>query len=312
MAVLLKKRQTIAAKVETTIGTPETLNAATGVFNAYDISIQGDITVEQREGQGGFDMLAGVAGTRKGTMTFKTDVEWDGTSTDPVWASTLLAGCGFVGSSNVYTPRSEGPGSNVKTLTIGVYEDGVYKVLAGAMGNFKLFMPSGKKCYIEWTFDGAWQAVTDAALITPTYPTDTIVRFAGATVTYDSIDLCVAQMTLDAGNTVVMRECPDEDSGFKSAIVTERYPVIEADPEATLVATDDPYGSWLSGDEAALAVTLSGPTTSTIGITVPKAQIFNVQEGDRDKIMIDNITWRCNKNGTTQDQCVSITFTAAV
>ena len=84
---LLKKIQTIAAKVEATIGTAETLTASEGVFNAYDIDIQGDIQVEEREGQAGFDMLPGVAGTRKGTMTFKTDIEWDGSATVPVWSS---------------------------------------------------------------------------------------------------------------------------------------------------------------------------------------------------------------------------------
>lgn len=308
---LLEKIQTIGAKIEPTIGTAESLTATEGAFNAYDIDIQGDINVEEREGQGGFDRLQGIAGTRRGTMTFKTDIEWDGTTTMPAWASVFLPGCGFVESAQVYEPVSEAPGSNVKTLTLGCFKNGKFKSIAGAVGGFRIVLPSGKKCYIEWSFEGVWQPVTDAAIITPTYPTDTIIRFASATVQYDSVDLCVAEMSFDSGNVIVMRECPDTAAGFVSGIITDRYPMINADPEATLVATDDPYGDWLAGTQAACTVTLDGPSDSTIVITAPKAQLFNAQEGNRDKLTIDNLTWMANKNGANQDECMSITFNEA-
>ena len=308
---LLKKIRTLAAKVESTIGTPESLTAAEGVFNAYDIEIQGDIEVEEREGSGGMDRLAGVAGTRRGTLSFKTDMEWDGTATLPAWASVLLPMCGFVDSSGVFTGRSEAPGSNVKTGTLGVYENGLFKSIAGAVGNAKLMLPSGKKCFIDWSFEGVWQAVTDTAIITPTYPTDTVIRFASATATYDSVAQCVNEMAVDLGNEITMRECPDTAAGFKSGLIVDRYPTIEADPEAELVATDDRYGDWIAGNEAALSVTLDGPSSSTIVISAPQAQFFNVQGGDRDKILTDSVTWRANKNGANQDQALSITFNEA-
>jgi len=307
----LRKLRTLAAQTETTVGTAETLAADDGVFNAYNLDIQGDIQVEEREGQGGFDMLPGVAGRRGGSLSFTTDIEWDGTATVPVWASTLFPSCGWVNSSGTFTPRSEAPGTNVKTCTIGVFEDGVFKKLAGAVGTFQIFLPSGRKCYINWNFQGVWQAVTDSAIIEPTYPTDTIVRFASATTTYDSVALCVEQMTIDAGNNIILRECASTDGGYISGLITSRYPTIEANPEATLVATDDPYGDWLAGNEAALSVVLDGPSDSDITISAPKAQIFNAQEGDRDGLMVDNLTWQCNKNNTTHDQCLSIVFNEA-
>lgn len=313
---LLRKKRTIAAKVETTVGTAESLAAADGVFNAYDIELQGDIQVEEREGQGGFDRLAGVPGQRGGTMSFKTDLEWDGSTTMPTWASVLFPGCGVVESSQVYTPRSEAPGSNVKTLTLGVYEDGKLKTLAGSVGNFRIVMPSGRKCFIEWEFTGVWQAVTDTTMITPTYPSDEIIRFASATLTYDSVDLCVEQLSLDCGNEMIYRECPDTAAGYKSALVTDRYPVIEGNPEAQLEAEDPRYADWLAGSEAALSVVLAGPaggsSDADITISVPAAQIFNVQVGERNKLIIDDVTWHANKNGANQDQCFSITFNELV
>jgi hypothetical protein len=119
---ILKRRRVLAAKIEVTSGTAETLTSAEGVFNAYDVMIQLDIDMESREGQGSFGTLAAVPGGYKGKATFKTDCGWDGSVTEPTWADTFLPACGWVkAGGNTFTPRSEGPGANVKTLTIGCY-----------------------------------------------------------------------------------------------------------------------------------------------------------------------------------------------
>ncbi len=299
--------------MESTIGTAESLTATEGSFNAYDCVINQNIDFEKRPSQGSFDQLSAVPGARKGSMSFKTDMGWDGTTTMPSWASVLLPGCGYVESSQVYTPRSEAPGSNVKTLTMGIFENGLYKLLAGAVGTFKIIAPSGKMAYVEWEFQGVWQPPTDSALIAPTYPTATPIRFASAVCTFASTNLKVEQVTFDANNTIVMRQDPSTDAGFVSALVTDRAPMITANPESELVATDDHYGDLIAGTEAAFALTLDGPapvaSTSTIAISAPKAQIVDAQESERDGLQSDDITWDCNKNAANKDQDVSITFT---
>ena len=309
---LLKRLQVMSAKVETTIGTAETLTATEGVFNAYELSIQASIDVEERESQGSFNYLSGVPGARQGKMTFKTDLGWNGT-TMPTWASVLLPCCGFVESTQVYTPRSEGLGANVKSATIGIHQNGIFKKLAGAVGTFKIVCPAGKVAMIEWEFTGVWQAVTDTTIIAPTYPTDTPIRFASATVTYDSVVQVVENVTIDAGNEVIMREDPATAGGFISGLIVSRKPMITTNPEATLVATDDPFGDWLAASEAVFSCGLDGPTglvtNGTIVISAPKAQIINVQEGDRNKLLINEIEMSCNKNGATANQELAITFT---
>ena len=159
--VMLKRRRVMAAKTEVTPGTAVSLANADGAFNAYDVMIQATIDVEEREAQGAFNRLSGVPGARTGTVTFRTDLGWDGTATLPTWATILLPACGWVNSAGTLTPRSEAPGTNVKTLTLGVYEDGVLKTLAGAAGTFVLNCPTGKMAFIEWTFTGVWQDVPD-------------------------------------------------------------------------------------------------------------------------------------------------------
>lgn len=309
---LLKRIRTMAAKTESTIGTAESLTAAEGVYNAYDVMLQAEIEVEQREAQGSFNYLPGVPGARGGKMTFKTDMGWDGADM-PTWASVLLPACGFVESTQVYTPRSEAPGSNVKTATIACYVDGVLKVLAGAVGTFKINATAGKIVYIEWEFTGVWQAPTDVAIIAPTYPTDIPIRFGSATITYAAVEQCVENFTFDAGNEVILRECPDTAAGFKSGLIVSRYPMININPEAQLVATEDRFGDWIAGTESAFSCAFDGPTglvsNGSVTVAAPKAQIFNVQEADRNKLVTDEVELMCNKNGATADQEVSITFT---
>ncbi len=314
---LLKRKRVLAAAIETTIGTAEALDAGDAAFNVYNPMIQPTIEMEPREGQGGFGYLSSVPAGRIGTATFRTNLEWDGTATEPAWADTFFPACGWVKSGQVYTPRSEAPGTNVKTLTIGCYVDGVFKSIAGAVGKFTVTLPTGKMGYIDWEFQGVLlTAPTDVALIAPTYPTVKPLRFAGGLAEWNDVNLCVSQATIDSGNEIVMRECPTTDAGFISGIITDRKPKITVDPEAVTVATQDRWGAWLAMTEYALELDLAGPaggsSDAVLSFDAPKAQIINLQEADRGKLVTDQLEFACNKNGATHDQELSITFTALV
>jgi hypothetical protein len=180
------------------------------------------------------------------------------------------------------------------------------------MGTFPVNLPTGRRGFIDWEFSGVWQPVTSVALISPTYPTAKGLRFAGGLAEWDNVNMCVESVTIDSGNNVIMRECPTTEAGFLSAFITDRRPVISANPEAATVAAQDRWAKWLSESEHELELDLSGPTTSVLSFDAPKAQIINSQEADRNGMVTDEIEFQCNKNGATHDQELSITFTAAV
>ena len=301
----------MAAKVETTVGTDASLANADASFNAYDVIMQATIPTETREAQGSFNHISSVPGGRMGTATFKTDMSYDGTAPVPAWASALLPACGWVNSSGTFTPRSEATGSNVKSVTIGCYMSGMLKKIVGAVGSFRIVLPTGRMAYIEWTFQGVWVTPTDTAILTPTYPTASPIRFASGTCTFNSDALKVENVTINSGNEITMREDPATASGYCAGLVTSRLPTITANPETDLVATRPTYTDWVDGTEAALSIVLDGPTDSDITISAPKAQIVNAQEGDRNRIVTDDIEWRCQKNGATADQELSIVFNEA-
>lgn len=308
---LLRRKRVLAAAIETTSGTAETLDASDGAFNIYNALIQPGITAIQREGQGGFNYLTPIPSGYSGTATFRTYLEWDGTATEPAWAETFFPACGWVKSGQVYTPRTEAPGSNVKTLTIGLWIDGVRKLLAGCAGSFVVTLPTGNPGYIDWTFLGVIQDEADEAIIAPTYPTDKPMRFAGGLAEWNDVNLCVSQATINSGNNVVLRECPTTDAGYLAAIITDRRPTISVDPEAVTVAAQARWAAWLAMTEYVLELDIGGPGNSVLSFDAPKATIINKQEADRNGMVTDQIEFQANKNGATHDQELSITFTAA-
>lgn len=108
---------------------------------------------------------------------------------------------------------------------------------------------------------------------------------------------------MNSGNEISMIQC-QTGNGFKHAIITDRLPTFSSNPESVLVATQDRYAALLTATEQALSLAVG----SAITISAPKAQIVNAQEGDREKIVIDELSWQANKNGTNIDQDVSIVF----
>lgn len=312
--VLLKRKRVLAAKIEATAGSAESLAGTDATYNVYNPIIQPNIEVAQRERQGSFARLTAISGQRVGTATFMTDLEWDGTATEPPWADTFLPACGFVKSGGTYTATDEAPGSNVKTLTIGCYmEEGgtsVKKQLRGCMGNFRIVLPTGRLAMIEWTFQGVWDTPTDVSLLTPTYSTDAPVRATG-TVSFNSNTLCFSEMAFDAGNVLTAVECPGDIAGVDYFLVSDRQPTATGDPEAALVATRDHYGDILNHTVGALSYNIStaGTGDDEILIGMPSAQVQNIQEGDRNGIVTDQITWQGNHNASG---AMYITFTSNV
>lgn len=307
--VLLARKKLIAAKIESTPGTAESLADADVAFRAYDYEdISPTVPTEPRQAQGSMSHNVAARGPRSGVVTFKTPLHGDGAAGTPTWASTLLPACGFVESLGTFSPTSEPPGSNVKTLTMAVYKDGLKTILRGCAGNFKLMMESGQEIAIEWTFTGVWSKPADVAILTPTEPSTGALRFASTTFTIGgAAPGCVQNLEIDAGGVVTLLNCPTTAEGYDYAIVADRRPVGTLDPETRLVATEDLHGKWLDGTEEALSVALTDGT-DTITIAAPKLQRTNVQPGSRENVSIDQVEFQLNKSGQAGDDELTIDF----
>lgn len=322
MSVLLDKARLFACKTEATVGTAETLTASEAAYNVYNLRINPQIDVAQREGQQGFGRLASVPGARMGAATFETGMYYDGT-TVPNWASVLLPACGVpLATGTTYRPKTQVPasGSAVKTLTIAGYNTGdgtnaKIKTLTGAVGTFQIVAPTGRHIRIRWTFTGVYADEVDTGtLLSPTYPTTTTeLRFSEGASSWASSTICLESMTFDVGNVVTGRYCTTPIAGYDSFLISDRNPRVTANPESRLIATQDRYAQFKNQTEDTLSFTIGHPTSNaTIVISAPKAQIVNgPQEGVRDGIVTDEVEWQLNRNGSTADQEFSIVFNHA-
>ncbi len=302
---MLYRKRILAAKIETTVGTPIALGGADAAMNVFNLVANPTATNEQRMGQGAFGQLYSVVGMQTGQFSFQTEI-YGSTGAAPAWLQTLFAGCGVTYSAGVFSPRSEAPGANVKTLTLGAYTDGVYKQISGAAGTVTMAAPAGGRLLLDWTFQGRWTTPTNVSLPTPTYPTNLPAMAKAGTLTVGSWSPCISNLTLDLGNVVTARPCLGSVGGVHSFLVTDRMPVGTIDPISTLVDANPLYTQWINSTEQAFSYAVETNDT-LITFAAPKFQISNAQEGDRSGQQIDTVTYQFNR-GNAGDSEFTITF----
>lgn len=317
MPTLVSKLSVFGAKVETTPGTKVALTATEAAYNVYDLMIEPDLTFEKRQSQGSFGSRKSTPSGSKAKATFKMDFEFDGLAV-PAWADVLLPACGLVKTGNIFKPVSRTPdtsGSGVKTLSLGKWwGPGKFIGVYGAMGTFKLNMPTGKPAFFEFEFQGVLDPEADVAMVSPTYPTPNQLTCKGGPVTYDSVNLCIDNMVFDIGNDLYVKECPNKTQGYEFTIVTNREPKFTSPPESLLVASQNRMSQLLNGTEAALRYVLPAtgyvPNTGakSVEILAPQAQFQANKQGDRNGVSVDECEWIANNAAGTADSDFTITF----
>jgi len=315
---LLRKKMVLAAKLESTIGTAESLAAADADYNVYDIEIDPEADEQSRASQGSASKLPTTIGARMVNISFKVEMHGSGTlDTDPEWASVFLPALGFKDASNVWTPSTAAPVASAsvpRTITIGAYHDGRLMTIAGCMGNGKFVFENGQVPYLECEMMGVYVSTTDATLLAPTLPTVAPPRAANLTFTYGGASPGkVDRVEIDLGNEVVMR--PDlatggGTSGYCNAVIVDRNIRATMSLESALVATFDTYGKWIAATEAAFALDIGGATWNKLEFDAPKAQILEPTMGDRDGIITDEIAMGFNRSAAVDDE-FSLTFAAS-
>jgi hypothetical protein len=296
---LVSKKAVLAVKTETSIGTAIALANADAAFHAFDVSIQPTAEIIARPALGAMGNFSSELGAKTGTVSFRTELYATSNAT-PAFLATLLPACGFVAgitqeTANTYLPVSAAPGGSVKTVTIGVYRDGMLKRLRGSVGNAEFVYQTGNPVAINWTFAGAWVTPTDAAILTPTYPSPELMRADSAALTIGSYTPCFSSMTLNMNNVLTPRFCVTAEGGIHSFMITDRAPGGTLDPETKLVATEPSYTNWINKVERAMTLELAAGTANCV-FTAPKFQITNAQEGDREGLVIDTLTYQLNRD----------------
>ena len=298
---MLTKRRVVAAKVESTEGTAETLTTAEGGILAIDPKVDVDIAMHERDNaKASLGKFASLAGSRKASISFKVEVKGAGSaysSSNLPALDVYLMACGgsqtlvvTSGSETVtYAPASTG----VSSITIGCYEDGVLKMIKGARGTCRITMKQGEPVMMEFEFFGVHVAPTDVTLLAPTYESTIPPIFRSASFTIASYAAVMSAINIDLGNSFHLRESVNTAEGFLSNVITGRNPVGDMDPEMVLVATHDWYGLWLAGTTGALTIGSIGATQyNKFTITAPKLLATKVSDDDAEGQVIAGQTFQ--------------------
>jgi len=283
---MLTQRSQVACEIEGTEGTAETLEAADAflVFNPqFTPSIEPH---ERNPARSSLSPHPSVFGMRSAKMSFDVELVGGAAAGDAIHYSDAFKACGVAetlvgGTSATYLPAS----SSIPSVTIAMYIDGKIYKMWGARGTAKLALEAGKPGIISFEFTGAdWSEVDGAMLSGVSYNTTLPPTFQNVSLTIDSYSALVSKLDIDLGNNVQLRPDANSESGNKSAVITDRKPMMSFDPENVLVATEDFLGNWRSGSEMALAATLGSVAGNTIALSAPKVQYQAINMTDRNGI----------------------------
>jgi hypothetical protein len=272
-----------------------------------------------------FLMMDMVPGTASATISFRLALRGGGAAGTAPEFSEALKACGYElnntpSVSDVYTPLSvfDGTGGNPgPSYSVSILENGVRYAIAGAFGNVVFTAEVGRPIMAEFTFQGAYQAVADDALESPTYDTTTAPAFMGASFATNFggsyTPKGVESFSLDTGNNVVIGRDVNKTYGVYGARIAGKSPSGNFTPEMELVATEDYFGNWRAGTAGTI-------TTGTVGSTA--GNIVQIDVGrcvtrapslvNRNNLRALDIPFKVSSNytdveGTTAD--ITITFT---
>lgn len=287
---MIDQIRVMAAKLETTNGTVVSLTSAEGVFNVFNARIEPDDNENVREAQGRQGTITSQPGSPTGRCTFEVEAVGKGSSGQPDWAQVFLPCCNYGQSSGVFTYAN-----GVETCTISLWEDGKRRTLYGCRGTFKLTKRQGSAARFAFEFIGKYVEPADEALLTPTFPT-VLAPVDDVTVTLGSYTPILSEFEFDAGNVLVMREdlSASDNTGLRSAAITNSTPMFTMDPEDTVTGTQDWRALQLASTEAVLTAGLGSSANNIITLTSQKAQVTKSPKGNRNGIVTRSITLPLN------------------
>ena len=165
----------------------------------------------------------------------------------------VLKACGFALTSTTYAPAATLAAQ--KTVSIDVWEDGVKKGLAGAMGTLTLEIETGKRVMLNVELSGIWQTPVDEELPAFAPNASAVLHARGGAFTVATGEKLISRASIECGQQVTPRYDINAASGVKHYSVTDFDPTIGFDPESELVAAYDINGIWLAGTESAIVLT---------------------------------------------------------
>ena len=264
---MLTNREVILAEIEVSYGVDPVPLEATNAMLVENIgwSNEGLRMNERPAVRQNIGMLQMVFGGTLRSITFDVEMKGGNGAVDvPPEFGPLLRACGFAETINAavdvqYAPVSTGH----ESVTIYYFQDGIRHIMTGCVGNVSFNLETGALGKMSFTFTGHLISVTDVALpAAPVYLTNVPPPLISTPFTIGAYAAIINALTWDMSNTVATPPDMSASDGYSQIRITQRDVQGSYDPEAVLVATDDPFTDLQAG--TSLAVT-TGVVGSAVG-----------------------------------------------
>jgi len=305
----LTKQEGILVKLETTPGTDPTPTAADDSVMVEDIgwSFAGARMVDRSAVKSTLGQLKPVFAGTLMEMTFKCELKGSGTAGTAPEVGALLQACGcgetIVASTSV---TYAGVSTGHKYVTIYYYEDGSIYEMNGCQGDMEITYEAGGIPMLNFTMTGHLVGPIDGSLVTFVFDSTVPVPFIDASFATGGFASVIENLSFSLGNKIVTPSDPNNADGYGQLAIVDREYTGSFDPQATLIATDDPIGDWKGGVSKAIATGALGSTGGNISsLSLPTCYYRELGPGDRDGIRTFDIGFMA----AGDDSAFSLAFT---
>jgi len=302
----VSKKTALIVKEETTRGTAVAITGTDFDVPFFNISWTAEKPItDGKYATGDFDTHVGVVGTSKGTISASLFLNHSGNEDTPPKCAKIFEMLGLqesvnTGVSVVYTPISTyevGPAGKTYTCIIqdqmATGGSAIHHKFVGCLATGKLVCEAlGMPWRLDIEITGKYVGYTDETALTVGTLDSTVPNSVkSATITVGGVAQRLSKFELDIGNAIEMENKPSDATGFLSAVITDRTPILSIDPLVDLLATDAVYTKWNAGTEGAVVI-----STGNWALNAPKAQILTVADGSQGALKAFSQTLRLNRD----------------
>jgi len=312
---MLVNREVILLKTEVSYGVDSVPTALLDGLLVENISWSNEgLRMNERPAvRGSIGMLQQVYGGTMRTMSFDVEMKGSGTAgTAPEFAAALracaLAETIVAATSAAYQPVSN-PASH-ESVTIHYQQDGIRYAVLGCRGNVSFNFETGAVGKMSFNFTGHLVGPIDEALAPPVVLALVPVAVINSAFTVGGFAAIVNAVTLDVSNTMALPPDMAAADGFNEVQITARDPNGSYDPEAELLAVENPHTDFSNGVSLAVSIGSVGSVAGNIyDFDMPSIYYRDVAPGDRDGIRTYDIPFGAAESIPTIDDEFNLVFT---
>ena len=175
----------------------------------------------------------------------------------------------------------------VVSLTMGLFEDGIRKVLKGCRGTVKFNFKIGEPATLDFSFKGVEAGVTDVPMFTGVSFDNTVPPvLLNAVMACDGVSLNIGEMEINVSNTLASKDKIDDAKGILSFMITGRDMQGSFNPEMVPVATHDFFSKWFSNTPMVIDLAYGETEGNKFRFYAPGIIYNKIDDGDRDGLQL--------------------------